>query len=383
MKWSLSNLLAAATLLQTTALAAPTTNDSKLKVVKTTTTPDGQVLDWVIPESQGTLATPPSSPPNTIKHGASRVATEALLPQGKAFQGPAGTVPILRTSNTKDIAQKRLPEASDNEVGGANSTHIEDGYAGQHWYSSTAQGVNNNGGLASVSLFSPYVESGGDFSLLQTAVIHNGANGYRQTVEAGWIVYPNQVAQPHLFSFFTTNNYGNGGDNVGGWNRDQAGWVQVDSSIYPGIPFAPLSSDGGAQYEMQVGYQLVNGNWWLWCLDRFIGYYPASLFGGGDTLGGGSNQINWYGEIYNSNNGLTTTDMGSGEFSGGGFGKSAYMHNIVYYDAGLAAYNYDGSSQLITSDTGRYDIAPTWNSGGSWGSFFYLGGPGAGGRIGG
>jgi hypothetical protein len=48
-----------------------------------------------------------------------------------------------------------------------------------------------------------------------------------------------------LFVFCTVNNYTSRGNNIGGWNREVAGWVQYDSQIYPGVTFAPLSVIGG------------------------------------------------------------------------------------------------------------------------------------------
>ncbi|RWA07279.1 hypothetical protein EKO27_g7836, partial [Xylaria grammica] len=147
-----------------------------------------------------------------------------------------------------------------------------------------------------------------------------------------------------------------------------------------------LSVDGGDQYELEIGYYLTEGNWWLWCLDRYIGYYPASLFSQGvnaaDTLADHSDIIDFYGEIYNSETALTTTDMGSGEWPATGYGKSAYIHNILYINTDGNYVDYNGQNQLVVSDTGRYNILPTWSSGTNWGSYFYLGGPGAGGAIG-
>ncbi|POR35190.1 Uncharacterized protein TPAR_04591 [Tolypocladium paradoxum] len=356
MQWSLFKALALAALLQASS-AAPVDGHGKLKVVKTTTTPDGQVIDWVVPESQGTIASPPPAP--------AQPPIEALVAE---MSGPEGTVPILR-SGGPTLPGKRLPQPGDD--GG----HVRRrSAAGQHWYASSAQTVANHGGKATYSLFKPY-------RLLAAA------DGVTQTVEAGWINYPNQVQAAHLFAYYTTNGYSADGDNVGGWNRDHAGWVQTDKSIYPGVPFAPLSTDGGAQVELQIGFLLYQGNWWLWVLDRYIGYYPGSLFSQnvspGSTLAGGAGRINYYGEIYNSEDEVTTTDMGSGEFPETGFGHSAYLHNMVYYDTNLNAQDYDAGDQIIVSDQNRYRIKTSFKSGGDWGSYFYLGGPGAGGVVGG
>ncbi|KAI8630443.1 hypothetical protein F5Y19DRAFT_46744 [Xylariaceae sp. FL1651] len=390
MQWSLVKAAAFAAMLQSSSAAPVNARSDKLDVVTTTTTTDGQVIDWVVPESQtgSNLASPPPAPSSKRGVNSKQPTIEAILGNDSARQGPNGTVPIARPSGATK-ATKRLPVALDNgaipKVGAA-----ADGYAGQHWYASSGQIVNNHGGKGTFSLYKAYVQNGGDFSLLQTAVIrgnaaHAGTGTVTQTVEAGWINYPNQVSAPHLFSYFTTNGYSADGANVGGWNRDNAGWIQTDSTIYPGIAFAPLSSDGGSQYELEIGYYLYQGNWWLWCLDRYIGYYPASLFSQGvnaaDTLADHSDVIDFYGEIYNSETSITTTDMGSGEFPQTGFGKSAYIHNIEYIDYSAVYQPYNGQAELVISDTSRYNMIATWNSGSDWGSYFYLGGPGAGGVI--
>ncbi|KAI0967017.1 hypothetical protein F4678DRAFT_447167 [Xylaria arbuscula] len=372
------------------ASATPIRRTDGLQVVATTTSADGQVIDWVVPESQtgNNLASPPSTPPAN-KRSVNNNVVRALLAKNAATQGPNGTVPIVRTSGATK-ATKRLPTKSDD----GRLPKIDaaaDGSAGTHWYASSGQSVNNYGGKGTFSLFKAYTQNTADFSLLQTAVIrssaaHANSGTVTQTVEAGWINYPDQIADPHLFSYFTTNGYSADGDNVGGWNRDSAGWVQTDSDLYPGISFSPLSTDGGDQYELEIGYTLSGGNWWLWALDRYIGYYPASLFSQGvnaaDTLADHSDVIDFYGEIYNSETAVTTTDMGSGEFPDAGYGKSAYIHNIVYVDGNGNYVDYNGQDQLVVSDTSRYNLNPSWSSGSSWGSYFYLGGPGAGGQIG-
>ncbi|KAK2595422.1 hypothetical protein QQS21_006832 [Conoideocrella luteorostrata] len=361
--------------------AAPKRQHS-LPVVKTSITSRGQIIDWVPINSQGVkVASPPPlsllgrSPPQAA------AMVHAIKPQDP---GPAGTVPVLRNSGpTKPM--KRLPSRSNDSLSAT-------AYNGQHWYASTAQSADNHGGTATYSLFKAFVERSSDFSLLQVAVIRNdaahaGTPPKSQTVESGWINYPDQVADPHLFTFYTTNNYEGYGDNVCGWNRDVAGWVQYDKDIYPGVPFAPLSTIGGETFEADIGYYYYQGNWWLSTLGKYVGYYPGSLFSQGvapaDTLNHHSDQINFYGEIFNSEDDLTKTDMGSGEFPEAGFGRAAYLRQIEYYDTNDNAVNFDGSQGVIVSDPNRYRIATTWNSGTDWGSYFYLGGPGAGGVIGG
>ncbi|PHH87709.1 hypothetical protein CDD83_8512 [Cordyceps sp. RAO-2017] len=389
-------LPAMAVLLQAASPAPVDERGGPLKVVATTTNAAGQVIDWVEPQSQGRIASPPPVSPFEKRDGRAMSAA-MVIPADPAMNGPEGTVPILR-SGGPTLPTKRLPEPGDDGLARNNNNNetraAAPSFAGQHWYASSGQVVANRGGRARFSLYRPYVQSGSDFSLLQTAVIrrsaaHAGGTGrVTQTVEAGWINYPNQVQPPHLFAFYTTNGYRGDGDGVGGWNRDRAGWVQVDRLIYPGVPFGPLSADGGGQYEVEIGFLLYQGNWWLWAVDRYVGYYPGSLFAGGgvdraDTLAAGADAINFYGEIFNSVPWMTTTDMGSGRFPESGFGHAAFIRNIVYVDPAGARRDYDGGAQIVVSDRARYRLQTAFRSGSSWGSYVFLGGPGAGGVVGG
>ncbi|KAI0100971.1 hypothetical protein GGR51DRAFT_530819 [Nemania sp. FL0031] len=387
MKFSTLKATALAAILQTTSASPMRGRIGLPKVLATTTTAHGQTLDWILPESQtdGEIAQPPPPPLQKRDPHATQAMVRALL--GDTTQGPNGTVPILRpSSNTKAV--KRLPTKEDDErspkVNAADASN-----AGKHWYATTGQNVLNRGGKARYSLFKAFTEKDSDFSLLQTAVFRGnvpraGSNPVTQTVEAGWINYPDQVGAPHLFTFFTTNGYGAAGDHLGCWNTDCAGWVQVDKDIHPGLTFS-LSTIGGTQYDLEIGYLLYGGNWWLWCLDRYIGYYPGSLFSKGvkaaDTLADHGEIIEFYGEIFNGEDALTTTDMGSGEWPKTGLGKSAYIRNIQYYDKDGIARNYNGNDQLIVSDSQRYDLVTDWSQDTNFGSHFFLGGPGAGGKV--
>src|SRR5205814_10051110 len=165
-----------------------------------------------------------------------------------------------------------------------------------------------------------------------------------QTVEAGWQEYRDLYGDwvPHLFTYYTTNNYTDDGDNKGGYNRDVDGWVQYSGSIFPGTIFTPTSTRGGAQYMIQVKYQLYQGNWWLCCNGSWVGYYPASLF---NTSGLRSqpDEIAFYGEIVDSadHNVATRTDMGSGYWPEYGWTWAAYQHNMLYQsdtNGGMSAY---------------------------------------------
>ncbi|OAA70400.1 carboxyl-terminal proteinase [Cordyceps fumosorosea ARSEF 2679] len=374
MRWQVLNAVTA-TLLTSTATASYV-NDHGLPVEKTVTLPDGQVVDWVRREIQGEIAQPPAS---LIHDKAFKKFNLGVF--NETTRGPAGTVPIPRSDG-------RLPQNKVAPPQNVNRLRARQ-YADQHWYSSTSQSANSHGSSAALSMFKAYVANNNDFSLLQTAVVRLSVpNIGIQTVEAGWINYPRQTASPHLFSFFTTNAYGGDGDYVSGWNTEYRGWVQYDSEYYPGMELSPLSTVDGDQHDLQVQYLLDGGNWWLAVNGRWVGYYAGSMFvtrgnAAATTLADHADTIDWYGEIYQSEGPMTTTDMGSGHFAAEGYGKAAYIRNIRLTGTDDKASDYDGSRGVIVSDSNRYSIDTHFKSGTSWGSYFFLGGPGAGGVIGG
>lgn len=200
-----------------------------------------------------------------------------------------------------------------------------------------------------------------------------------QTVEAGHQEYRDLYGDwvPHLFVYYTTNGYASSGDNVGGYNRDVAGWIQYSSSLYPGALFNPLSSFGGAQYQISVRYQLWQGNWWLQINGSWIGYYPAGLFDN-PGLQASATRADWYGEIIDSASysDTTTTAMGSGLFPTAGWQYAAYMNNLTYQsDTSGTMHDYTPATAWA-SRPGCYNIESHFASGTSWGSYFWWGGPG-------
>ncbi len=371
----------------------------RLRIVKTTVTPRGQTIDWIPIEAQhpaGVIASPPPLPrhPRAWEkpHGEQPdIIAEPELEAAGVERGPRGTVPILRKNlaalgHTKSLKQY-LSKSRGHRImnlHGAGFAAPEEG--GSHRYANSGQPVICFGGEGQLSCFDPYLESSDDFSLIQIG-LSNSDLGYLQTVEAGWQEFQDLTGDwvPHLFVYYTTNGYSNDDDNQGGYNTDVDGWVQYDDTIFPGSTFTPYSTRGGDQRKITIKYQLYQGNWWFACQGRWVGYYPASLFMGNQsvfsTLGDHADHIGFWGEIYDSDDvsGRTTSDMGSGYFAEAGWTWSAYMHNLLVQtgrDGSMG--NYDGTSNLFSSDPDMYDIDAHFNSGSGWGSYVYLGGPGAG-----
>ena len=404
MRWSFIKALALGTLVQTVTSQSSNDRSNNLKVVRTTEYGD-DIIDWVTKESQGDIASPPPAPPVERRDsGGDRPTKQPTLEELARYaapKGPPGTVPILKAK--KDLPPKRLPSDGGNDemltAGAASAQARSVGHDvpnvddfGKHWYASSSLRAPNHGSGGLISIYNPYTEDKDDFSILQTAVTVESApqaNGsaQQQTVEAGLMHLESLVGGgPFLFTFFTTNGYISRGDYIGGYNQLQKGWVQHDDSMFPGMHLKPISAVNGTQYEFKVEYKLFQGNWWLYFLDRWIGYYPGWMFtqtgvNASDTLQSGSDVVVWYGEVFNNEDNATTTDMGSGHFPEDGFGKAAYIRGINVFDTEDRAYHYRPNAHDIISDPDRYRLQTHWLSGGDWGSYMYVGGPGAGGEI--
>jgi hypothetical protein len=362
---------------------------STMEVIKTTTTPSGQILDWISIESQasdGKIPQPPPEPPLELSDKDRQPAklVKFELENKGAELGPEGTIPILRKDLRKlnfrvslqDYLSKHGNKTYPMYINEQDSLEVPTD--GAHDYCYTAQYLTCYGGEGYLSAFDPYLQWSNEFSLLQIAVVRGSANG-KQTIEAGWQEYRDLYGDwvPHLFIFYTTNGYSQNGNNIGGYNRDVTGWIQYSNVVYPGALSSPNSTRGGDQYVMQIKYQLYQGNWWLCCNGRWIGYYPATLFND-SGLRSQSEKVAFYGEVVDagSHAGLTHTDMGSGYWPEYGWQWTAYLRSLKYQNSTSGSTSQYNANTIFASDPDMYDIESHMNSGSSWGSYVWLGGPG-------
>jgi hypothetical protein len=335
---------------------------------------------------------PPPPPEGFSKHLPSCIAE---LEYEGTERGPEGTVPILR-KNLEAIAinkplrkyLSRFRGRNSNSPLRAQKTFPDPEEDGTHRYAFSRQAVINWGGEANIEVWDPWVEISDDFSLLQIGVSNTNDQGNRHSVEAGWQVFQDMYGDwsPHLFVFYTTDDY-HDGDNLGGYNTDVDGWVQYDSTIFPGTRFAPTSVVNGQHYQIFIKYQLFEGNWWFNCLGRWIGYYPTKLWQGNQStfegLGDHADHIAFWGEVFDSDDVASrmSTDMGSGIFPDGG-GQSAFMTNLKFQSTradGGNMENYDGGGEILQEDPDMYRIETHFHEEPTqWESWQNVGGPGAG-----
>jgi hypothetical protein len=149
-----------------------------------------------------------------------------------------------------------------------------------------------DGGGVVTKVENPAVASdSGVHSLFEISV--QGGTGNGQIVEVGWIVNRGD-STPHLFVYHWID-----------WNQtcyNGCGWVQWNPSIYPGMALQPGSST-------YMGWVIVDGNWWGWYADQWIGYFPGSIWKGAYTK---STLVQWFGEV-DEEDPTPATDMGNGQ----------------------------------------------------------------------
>jgi hypothetical protein len=173
-----------------------------------------------------------------------------------------------------------------------------------------------------------------------------------------------------LFIFSTRNDYASGC-----YNLECPGFVQTTSAAVLGGPFNHYSTYGGTQWGFGLQWKYYRGNWWMFYSNQAVGYYPGSVFHGG-PMASKAAETEYGGEAYTS--GTSWPQMGSGKFASAGFGQAAFQNTIFYIPKDESGGTGVWSS-LTTAETNPrcYTIAYTPASqGGSWGTYFYFGGPG-------
>lgn len=240
----------------------------------------------------------------------------------------------------------------------------------QHKYSFTYQYADTLGGTSTLNLWNPTVNTGlGEiFSLSQEWYI-GGSGSATQTAEVGWQNYPGFYGTTDSvpFIYWTADDY----TRTGCYNLDCPGFVQVNNSWTLGAPFSNYSTPGGKQYDVSMTYHLLNGNWWLALGGTWVGYYPSTIYNGGQ-LTKNTELIEFGSEAV----GYTIwPPEGSGAFSNAGYGFAAYQRALSYYSTtgGVVtdSLTADEPSPACYTITG-----PGTTNRAGWNSYFYLGGPG-------
>ncbi|KAH6804857.1 carboxyl-terminal peptidase [Perilla frutescens var. frutescens] len=364
--------------------------------VLTIQSPDGDMIDCVHKRKQPALDHPllkhhkiqrvPSRMPKGVKMSKTNTSRSVDGLRGmwqmwhqKGELCPKGTVPVRRSTLQDVLRAKSLYHFGKKTTApphGGAATPAPDIAAGTGHEHAIAYTKSSDiyGAKATINVWDPVVEASNEFSLSQIWVLSGSFDGSDlNSIEAGWQVSPELYgdSRPRLFTYWTSDAY----QATGCYNLLCSGFVQTNSRIAIGATISPISSVTGNQYDITIliWKDPKLGNWWLGFGDStLVGYWPAELF---THLSDRATMVEWGGEIVNSRpeNRHTSTQMGSGRFSGEGFGKASYFRNleIVDSDNGLISAR---DITVLAENTNCYDIQNSYND--QWGTHFYYGGPG-------
>jgi hypothetical protein len=305
---------------------------------------------------------------------------------GNTMFCPPGTVPLRRITldvlagfeTLQDFFQKS-PDGRSQTPPNATAPSVEG-----HRYAHASQFVGNQGGHSILFVARPSVNTsiGQVFSLSQHWYVGgSGMGSDLQTVEIGWHVYPNYWggnSSPHLFIFWTPNNYNRNGP--GSYNLDRPGFIRNTSSSWPlGVD---LSSYIGRELEIACMYAAIppgwgtaaQFGWWLYVggtsASNAIGVYPNSLYGNGPLASGQASVCDYGGETCSDDN--SYSQMGNGIFGDSGT-AAAYQRDINYLNSGgtptMASLTLQQPSPLCYRGATNLFATP-------WNETLHYGGPG-------
>ena len=328
------------------------------------------------------IASAPVAAPTTALARGSAGATGAMATQkttgfdaaGNSRSCEAGSIPMQRTT-LHDLARfATLEQFFQKGPNGAGRAHVEQNAAVPpavygHRYAHEYQYVNNYGGYGQLALYRPYVNGSRTeiFSLSQQWYVGGSGSGL-QTAEIGWQNYPQLYGSENsaLFIYWTADGY----NSTGCYNLTCGAFVQVNSNWHFGGGFSNYSTVGGPQYLVSLGFYLYQGNWWLAAGNDWVGYYPGSIYRGG--------QLSRYAQIFDMGGEVVGAThyppMGSGQWASAGWPYAAYHRSILWRDAANGGHN-PALTRSQPSPSCYSATAPTWG-GPTWKTYFFFGGPG-------
>ncbi|XWS48919.1 hypothetical protein CRYUN_Cryun13aG0118200 [Craigia yunnanensis] len=275
------------------------------------------------------------------------VKSPRFLP--KNMRCPPGSVLIKRTTKEDLIMAKKIKALGMNYP--TSSSFHSTGAAPGLSVSSTCEYTKHNfGAKATINVWNPSVSTS-QYSFANIW-ISNGPAETANVIQAGWGVLPILFSSNYTrllahwtvsFSTLISLNslflvYANiicalvfiqqGYKKTGCFNYLCPGFVQVSSEISLGLVLNQISTYNGTQKEIEIGV-VKDGEWWLMFYNKFVGYWPQSLF---TYMYGGGNFVVWGGQVFSPLN-EPSPAMGSGHFPKYGYErKSAYFKQLRIWD---------------------------------------------------
>jgi len=326
---------------------------------------------------------PQYSPPGLAAQVERRAQTEVQL--HPSIRGPQGTVPVVHFDVEKYLANVKVPPENPQDV--LRKLPPPAPASNNRYYVVWQRYDTFYGSSGYINIWDTAGPVNNETSIGQVAVIRGTP---MQAIEAGKIELQslNGDLRPHFFTYYRTNDSATG-DWVGGYNTLVKGWIQVSSTVAPGMSLVAWQSvDGGNQYSLDVEVRLYQGNWWVKAAGEWAGYYPYCKGGGAPPCTSGTlfsasgirdyaSRLDWYGEVYDSSAPApTSTDMGSGKFASGGWQHAAYFRNLTYYWDPTTYWWWDSGSLSVTDASCYSGSGPFYSSDAAWHNWFYYGGPG-------
>lgn len=336
---------------------------------------NGSYFDCVVTMTQSAvrahhitrLATPPTLKRTSARAGKaapSQLSLGLRDAYGNAISCPDGTVPMQRLSLDRLMKFRTLRDFMAKEPSASGSSIAPD-WNPTHFHAYGYQYVNNYGANSWLNLWNP----SGDFTLSQMWIQSRQASPL-QSLEAGWVHYPDKFgSNAVLFIYYTPNGYSSGC-----WDLDCSAFVQTSNAFALGAPWNNYSTFGGTQWGFGEQWQYYQGNWWLFIQGTAIGYYPGSVYDNGELTFGNASYTAFGGETDTKSS--VYPPMGSGDWASGGFGYAAFQNTVFYIDQN---YNTWWSSLGTANECPSgysFDYHDS-SEGSSWGTYFYFGGPGA------
>ncbi|XP_019101183.1 PREDICTED: uncharacterized protein LOC104784910 isoform X2 [Camelina sativa] len=232
-----------------------------------------------------------------------------------------------------------------------------------------------HGSKSRISIWKPNVPNTRELSLAQTWVVNGDWDTGLNTLESGWQILHALYGDnnPRLFTYWTSDSYGE----IGCYNLDCPGFVQVNRYISLGAAFNAISTYNGDQYDFHLTIEKDQdtGLWWLKLETYLVGYWPSLIV---PKLADSARKIVWGGEIAHYVQGRrehTLPQMGSGHFGEEGFKKAAYFNSIEYIDkSNYPITPFPQNLEAIITRPECYNLKV--GSSRRWGTYIFYGGPG-------
>ncbi len=361
-------------------------------ILRTVQDPNGDIIDWIAPESMAQLPYEPPTLPWSIDQivlpPGGELAQSELEKYPELF-GPIGSTPLHRPMYWGYV----LGETGATSIQDYLDNYRVSGQTGapNRLYAGLISEVPNRGLGGFMNQFAPLVEEN-SFSLMEFAMDCLGApgasvekeligivlsldkrNDFWSSAANGYSKHLDDLVRLHVESFRIVN-----GVSQGGWDQDSPGFVvNPYNTKYPLDSVVPVSTPGSPPVEhMAAIFQVPGGDWWVTYNGWFLGYFKASQF---TMLNNGGCRASWYLEVLDIKPGTAwaQTQMGTGKFGHlASLGEAAWVRKPMYLDMNYLPLEVTVDAHMGPEKLECYRRSDLLDMGSGLGRYFLAGGPG-------